>query len=64
MDLNAHYEKWDKMTKTSSNSAPTLTGADLKGVKFTVGKPLTEEEFKAHRARCPNTRIVQSTTSR
>lgn len=61
MDLNAHYAKWDKMTTQSSNSAPTLTSEDLKGVKFTVGKPLTEEEFRAHRAKCPNTRIVQST---
>lgn len=64
MDLNAYYEKWDKMTNTSenSNAAPTLTKADLEGVKFTVGKPLTEEEFKAYRSKCPNTRILHSTS--
>lgn len=57
MDLAAQYQKWDKISCEDdacpvSNSSG-LTPADLKGLSFSLGQPLTEEQFKAHRKANP-----------
>ena len=37
---------------------------DPKKLSFSIGKPLTEEEFAAHRARHPNSRPIASARPR
>lgn len=61
MDLNAYYEKWDRISKSldEGDDTPVIRSpSDLKKLQFGVGKALTEEEFKAQRG---NTKVVAST---
>lgn len=43
-----------------ANNRPTLSGDDLKNLSFTLGKPLTEEEFLAMQAQAGNSARVVS----
>lgn len=40
--LTEKYNKWEAFRDSED-------GQKLKGLKFSLGKPLTEEEFKRHR---------------
>ena len=73
MDLSEQYRKWDvafqqptdsghtPAANSYAQSAPTpkCTRQDLEGLSFSLGKPLTEEQFKAHRNSNPS-KIVGS----
>lgn len=50
-DLNARYKAWDAWAskQSGSSSAPTLKKEDLKDVTFSLGTPMSEEQFKEHR---------------
>ena len=63
MDLNAYYNKWNQITKDISQddeptSQPTLTKDKVKDLKFGLGEPLTEAQFKAHCAKNKTSKVV------
>lgn len=52
MDLNERYARWERVAREADSDepdAPRLSKEQLKDVKFSLGKPLTEEQFKEHR---------------
>lgn len=62
MDLNAHYRRWEKFAQNvdEDGSAPAPPAAfKPQDVKFSLGKPLTEEEFAEHRRKHKNTQLVK-----
>lgn len=70
MDLSAHYKRWEEFANTvDEDGAPAdrrpaappapLTKEQLKDVSFSLGKPLTEEQFAEYR-RHNNTQVVGS----
>lgn len=51
MDLDARYKKWEQFASgiDGDGEPAKLSKEDLRDVKFSLGKPLTEEEFKRYR---------------
>ena len=58
MNIDQKYKAWDAWAKQQDEApegtatpadVPKLSKEDLKDVKFSLGKPLTEEEFKEQR---------------
>lgn len=58
MDLNAYYDKWAKISNDLEAQDKTLTPDQVKDLKFGVGEPLTEQQFKEHCARNKTSKVI------